>query len=97
MLTVVKVGGGLDRVGAGALKRSARRSARSASATGCSSCPAARGSPTRCATPTAASGWADATSHRMAILGMEQFGLLLRDLLPGGYADLVDLPAGRVV
>jgi len=26
---------------------------------------------------------ADATAHRMAILGMEQFGLLLRDLLPG--------------
>jgi len=29
-------------------------------------------------------GLADATAHRMAILGMEQFGLLLRDLLPGG-------------
>jgi aspartokinase-like uncharacterized kinase len=28
-------------------------------------------------------GLADATAHRMAILGMEQFGLLLRDLLPG--------------
>jgi aspartokinase-like uncharacterized kinase len=29
-------------------------------------------------------GLSAAVSHRMAILGMEQFGLLLRDLLPGG-------------
>ena len=32
------------------------------------------------------------TSHRMAILGMEQFGWLLSDLIPGGVPVL--LPAG---
>src|SRR3954468_15793847 len=37
-------------------------------------------------------GLADATAHRMAILGMEQFGLLLRDLLPCGPP--VVMPAG---
>jgi dihydroneopterin aldolase len=39
-------------------------------------------------------GLADATAHRMAILGMEQFGLLLRDLLPVPARDAVVLPAG---
>ena len=57
VLTVVKVGGGLGarRRAAGAC---APRSASSASAIRCSSCPAARASPTPCATPTAASGCA---------------------------------------
>jgi aspartokinase-like uncharacterized kinase len=37
------------------------------------------------------------TSHRMAILGMEQFGWLLSDLIPGALrcADLARVPAGR--
>jgi 5-(aminomethyl)-3-furanmethanol phosphate kinase len=37
------------------------------------------------------------TSHRMAILGMEQFGWLLSDLIPGAVrcADLSRLGAGR--
>jgi aspartokinase-like uncharacterized kinase len=38
------------------------------------------------------------TSHRMAILGMEQFGWLLSDLIPGAVrcADLARVAAGRV-
>ena len=38
-----------------------------------------------------------ATSHRMAILGMEQFGWLLSDLIPGAVrsADLAQIRAGR--
>jgi aspartokinase-like uncharacterized kinase len=39
-------------------------------------------------------GLADATAHRMAILGMEQFGLLLRDLLPDAARSAVVMPAG---
>jgi 5-(aminomethyl)-3-furanmethanol phosphate kinase len=39
-------------------------------------------------------GLADATAHRMAILGMEQFGLLLRDLLPEAARNAVVMPAG---
>ena len=39
-------------------------------------------------------GLTDATAHRMAILAMEQFGLLLRDLLPGTARDAVVMPAG---
>jgi 5-(aminomethyl)-3-furanmethanol phosphate kinase len=37
------------------------------------------------------------TSHRMAILGMEQFGWLLSDLIPGAVrcSDLADVRAGR--
>jgi 5-(aminomethyl)-3-furanmethanol phosphate kinase len=37
------------------------------------------------------------TSHRMAILGMEQFGWLLSDLIPGAVrcADLARVAAGR--
>ena len=57
VLTVVKVGGGLGR-GAGddALRALCRTLGEArASATRCSSCPAARGSPTPCARPTAAS------------------------------------------
>jgi aspartokinase-like uncharacterized kinase len=38
-------------------------------------------------------GLTDATAHRMAILGMEQFGLLLRDLLPSPARDAVVMPA----
>ena len=55
----------------------------SASATRCSSFPAAPGSPTPCARPTAASRCPPTTSHRMAVLGMEQFGWLLSELIPG--------------
>jgi len=38
-----------------------------------------------------------ATSHRMAVLGMEQFGLLLSELIPGaeGRADVDAAHAGR--
>jgi 5-(aminomethyl)-3-furanmethanol phosphate kinase len=38
-----------------------------------------------------------ATSHRMAILGMEQFGWLLSELIPGAErrADLAPVTAGR--
>ena len=38
-----------------------------------------------------------ATSHRMAILGMEQFGWLLGDLIPGAVrcSDLAQVRAGR--
>lgn len=37
------------------------------------------------------------TAHRMAILGMEQFGWLLSDLIPGAERcfDLTSAPAGR--
>jgi aspartokinase-like uncharacterized kinase len=38
-------------------------------------------------------GLTDAAAHRMAILGMEQFGLLLRDLLPDSARDAVVMPA----
>ncbi len=39
------------------------------------------------------------TSHRMAILGMEQFGWLLSELIPGAErcADLARAPAGRTL
>jgi aspartokinase-like uncharacterized kinase len=39
------------------------------------------------------------TSHRMAVLGMEQFGWLLSDLIPGAErcADLARAGAGRTV
>ena len=79
--------GGRRRRAAGAVP-DARRARRSAIR--CSSSPAARASPTPCATPTAASGCARTTAHRMAILGMEQFGWLLSDLIPGAErcADL---------
>ena len=42
-------------------------------------------------------GLSAATSHRMAILGMEQFGWLLSDLIPGAErcADLARVSAGR--
>ena len=42
-------------------------------------------------------GLAAATSHRMAILGMEQFGWLLSELIPGAErrADLAPAGAGR--
>ncbi|HEX6026075.1 MAG TPA: hypothetical protein VFZ00_29050 [Solirubrobacter sp.] len=38
-------------------------------------------------------GLSDGAAHRMAILGMEQFGLLLRDLLPESARDAVVMPA----
>jgi aspartokinase-like uncharacterized kinase len=43
-------------------------------------------------------GLAAATSHRMAILGMEQFGWLLGELIPGAErrTDLGPVAAGRV-
>ena len=39
----------------------------------------------------------DETAHRMAILGMEQFGWLLCDLIPGAVrcTDLTRIPTGR--
>ena len=42
-------------------------------------------------------GLSAAASHRMAILGMEQFGWLLGDLIPGAVrrADLAEVRAGR--
>jgi 5-(aminomethyl)-3-furanmethanol phosphate kinase len=42
-------------------------------------------------------GLSAAASHRMAILGMEQFGWLLGDLIPGAVrcADLAQVRAGR--
>ena len=42
-------------------------------------------------------GLSAATSHRMAILGMEQFGWLLSELIPGAVrcADLAQVRAGR--
>jgi 5-(aminomethyl)-3-furanmethanol phosphate kinase len=42
-------------------------------------------------------GLSAATSHRMAILGMEQFGWLLSELIPGAVrcADLARVGAGR--
>jgi aspartokinase-like uncharacterized kinase len=42
-------------------------------------------------------GLRPSTSHRMAILGMEQFGWLLSELIPGAErrADLVPVRAGR--
>ena len=42
-------------------------------------------------------GLSAAASHRMAILGMEQFGWLLSDLIPGAVrcAGLAQVPAGR--
>jgi 5-(aminomethyl)-3-furanmethanol phosphate kinase len=42
-------------------------------------------------------GLSAATSHRMAILGMEQFGWLLSELIPGAArcADLARVGAGR--
>jgi aspartokinase-like uncharacterized kinase len=37
-------------------------------------------------------GLSATTAHRMAVLGMEQFGWMLRDLIPGGH-ETVLLPA----
>ena len=82
MLTVVKVGGGLDRIGAltrvcATLAELAERHRLRIVPGGAWFADAVREADRRFAL-------ADATAHRMAILGMEQFGLLLRDLLPDG-------------
>ena len=39
-------------------------------------------------------GLRPATAHRMAILGMDQFGWLLSDLIPGGLS-CTELPSAR--
>ena len=82
MLTVVKVGGGLDRIGAltrvcATLAELAERHRLRIVPGGAWFADAVREADRRFALT-------DATAHRMAILGMEQFGLLLRDLLPDG-------------
>jgi len=82
VLTVVKVGGGLDRIGAltrvcATLAELAERHRLRIVPGGAWFADAVREADRRFALT-------DATAHRMAILGMEQFGLLLRDLLPDG-------------
>ena len=89
MLTVVKVGGGLARAGAlerfcAALGALSERHRLLVVPGGAWFADAVREADERF-------GLADATAHRMAILGMEQFGLLLRDLL--GARPPVVMPA----
>ena len=75
----------------------APRSASSAGAIRCSSCPAARGFADAVRDADRRFGLQAETAHRMAILGMEQFGWLLSDLIPGAErcTDLTHAGAGR--
>ena len=90
MLTVVKIGGGLARADAlerfcAALAGLAERHRLVVVPGGAWFADAVRDADRRF-------GLSDAAAHRMAILGMEQFGLLLRDLL--GEQPQVVMPAG---
>ena len=98
MLTVVKVGGGLGR-GAGddalralcaTLGELGRRHPLLVVPGGAWFADAVREADRRFALPAAA-------SHHMAVLGMEQFGWLLSELIPGAErcADPARVPAGR--
>ena len=101
MLTVVKVGGGLQRAAGDDALRAlctvlgelGRRHALLVVPGGAGFADAVRDADRRF-------GLTAATSHRMAILGMEQFGLLLSELIPGAAqcADLAragELATGR--
>ena len=94
MLTVVKVGGGLgDRALPGlctALGELGERHPLLVVPGGAGFADAVRDADRRF-------GLEAATSHRMAILGMEQFGWLLSDLIPGAVrcAELAAVRAGR--
>ena len=97
MLTVVKVGGGLDRIGAltrvcATLAELAERHRLRIVPGGAWFADAVREADRRFALT-------DATAHRMAILGMEQFGWLLSELIPGAErrGDLAPVNAGRTV
>jgi aspartokinase-like uncharacterized kinase len=94
VLTVVKVGGGLGR-GAGddalralctTLGELGTRHSLAVVPGGGEFADAAREADRRF-------GLRDETAHRMGILGMEQFGCVLGDLIPGGRTRVV-LPAG---
>ena len=90
VLTVVKVGGGLDRIEA--LTRVCATLAELGSRHRLLVVPGGAWFADAVRVADRRFGLEDATAHRMAILGMEQFGLLLRDLLPGGPP--VVMPAG---
>lgn len=98
MLTVVKVGGGLAREAGDEALRTLCRGIGDAGARhpllvvpgGAGFADAVRDADRRF-------GLHAQTSHRMAILGMEQFGWLLSDLIPGAVrcAELARVAAGR--
>ena len=97
MLTVVKVGGGLDRIGAltrvcATLAELAERHRLRIVPGGAWFADAVREADRRFALT-------DATAHRMAILGMEQFGWMLSDLIPGAVrcTDLRVVPGRAAV
>ena len=98
MLTVVKVGGGLGR-GAGddALRALCRVLGELGERHPLLVVPGGAGFADTVRDHDRRFGLRAATSHRMAILGMEQFGWLLSDLIPGAErrADLAREPAGR--
>ena len=95
MLTVVKVGGGLAREAGDSALRTLCRAIGDAGARhpllvvpgGAAFADAVREHDSRFALR-------EATSHRMAILAMDQFGWLLSDLIPGGV-PCADVPAAR--
>ena len=98
MLTVVKVGGGLGRGGGDEALRAlcrvlgelGERHPLLVVPGGAWFADAVRDADRRFAVPAA-------TSHHMAVLGMEQFGWLLSELIPGAErcADPARVPAGR--
>ena len=98
MLTVVKVGGGLAR-GAGddALRGLCRVLGELAERHPLLVVPGGAGFADAVRDHDRRFGLRATTSHRMAVLGMEQFGWLLSELIPGAERcpDLARIPSGR--
>ena len=98
MLTVVKVGGGLSRAaGDGALRTLCSALGRLGERHPLLVMPGGAGFADAVRDADRRFGLRAPTSHRMAILGMEQFGWLLSDLVPGAVrcSDLSGVGAGR--
>ena len=94
MLTVIKVGGGL---GAGALPALCTTLGELGERHALLVVPGGGGFADAVREADRRFGLSAAAAHRMAILGMEQFGWLLSDLIPGAVrcADLARVRAGR--
>jgi aspartokinase-like uncharacterized kinase len=97
VLTVVKVGGGLAReAGPGALRRLCHAIGEVGARYPLLVVPGGAGFADAVREHDSRFGLQPATSHRMAILAMDQFGWLLSDLIPGGIT-CTDLAAAETV
>jgi 5-(aminomethyl)-3-furanmethanol phosphate kinase len=95
VLTVVKVGGGLAReAGSGALRRLCHAIGEAGARHPLLVVPGGAGFADVVREHDSRFGLQPATSHRMAILAMDQFGWLLSDLIPGGIT-CTDLAAAE--